>query len=956
MSYLTRELVRDEQFFPALVQLRTPLPPGTSLLLGVRNQIMANFRTDYPAERDALGRVYDARLLQGRVVLFLDGWDEAPAAEQAHLNQQLLESTKLGIGENRLILSSRSARNLPTALSVPIYELLPLSEEQLGQVPEDIPQKLERIGSTTDSPSGSLNWMSLSLSFLTFMPRLLGWSLKNLPNLTPMGVFRTYVNMRLKDQPYRQQIELILRRTARKTQGDAMSFDYALVANATSEVVPPGSADLENIINAVLQSEFITLVEDSAPPQYRFTHASLKELFAAAEISSQPNPVAEIIRTILDPRTADTQLISLVTSELNDADQGRLHETLSTFPESLDFQILRARTRCVGEASAAGQQHIDKLADDLARWLTEPTRYYDDLRLLGSRIHDSRRRLGFALMSRLKSAVENPDPRVRGALCVFLGAARLAGTVQLLSPLLLAPENDLREAAAEALGEGGDKAAIPVLQEAYLNSPGSFVFQPAAWALGKLGRTSEEAVQVLVGILQDQKLFRNVRWPAAAALGLSARESAVTPLIQALTDQAGPVRSTAAEALGNLKAGPAIDPLSIALTDSDVTVRVNAAKALEKIGVKTDALVEGLSKVFLNDDDANAREAAAITLRVLAPESSLKLLRDALKNARPELKMQAIELLARQAGAEALEPALQLSDAPEAYVRDGAARALRIIPGDRSANRLLELLRDKSKDVRWTALDGLNTRRYTPALPEISRCAESDPDTLVQDYAVRTLGTLRDPAATPILIKILQGGTSAAALALGTLGDPTAIPALASGWLLHRDVLLSDWYTTAIGRIGGPDATRTLRELLTGARPQDVLPIARGIHALQGPSAIPALLSLLDKTFADNEPATEFARFELGHRSRPQLVTGLELALGDGDPTVRRHAAIWAPFYSNSSMTQTLRKLSTSDPDVTTAAAARDALLAIDRKSAALGNTNANTNDGNAAEIHHLTS
>ena len=103
---------------------------------------------------------------------------------------------------------------------------------------------------------------------------------------------------------------------------------------------------------------------------------------------------------------------------------------------------------------------------------------------------------------------------------------------------------DVRRAAAEALVKIGTPAVSPLIQA--LGDRSENVRAAAAWALGDLG--DPQAIPALIQALGDQS--ENVRWAAAWALGDLGDPQAVPPLIKALRDRSENVRCAAAWALG----------------------------------------------------------------------------------------------------------------------------------------------------------------------------------------------------------------------------------------------------------------------------------------------------------------------------------------------------------------------------------------------------------------------
>jgi HEAT repeat protein len=168
---------------------------------------------------------------------------------------------------------------------------------------------------------------------------------------------------------------------------------------------------------------------------------------------------------------------------------------------------------------------------------------------------------------------------------------------------------DIREAAAKALGQIGDPRAIRPLSIA-LRDRWFGVRVEAVRALGQIDDASvlkpliaafrdddlrvykaaveslvqlgQIAMEPLVTALKDKDY--KVRYNAAETLGQIGDAQAVQPLVVALNDEIQAVRSTAAAALGKIGDPSAVEPLLKALEEKDVGTQENAIEALVQIG------------------------------------------------------------------------------------------------------------------------------------------------------------------------------------------------------------------------------------------------------------------------------------------------------------------------------------------------------------------------------------
>ena len=177
------------------------------------------------------------------------------------------------------------------------------------------------------------------------------------------------------------------------------------------------------------------------------------------------------------------------------------------------------------------------------------------------------------------------DPLIK-ALDDFLGgpeiwdaAAEALGNIgdkRAVEPLMEAVYSNA--AASVALGKIGDPVAIPRLVEA-LSSWETYVRDGAVEGLIIFGK---DAVDQISHTLEDGP--PGVRHDAAMVLGCMANPLALEPLIEATSDESNDVRVTVAWALGNLCDVRAVEPLIRLLKDDDITVRKKAAEALHRIG------------------------------------------------------------------------------------------------------------------------------------------------------------------------------------------------------------------------------------------------------------------------------------------------------------------------------------------------------------------------------------
>lgn len=466
-------------------------------------------------------------------------------------------------------------------------------------------------------------------------------------------------------------------------------------------------------------------------------------------------------------------------------------------------------------------------------------------------------------------------------------------------------------AAAEALGDMGALAApaVPQLVERLsANSPA--VVAAAARALTQIGISSDEtlaalhaqcghaAAPVRVAVLQslmrlgpglsavgrlqaglkdDDVLVRLAACDALAALGPRA-EVAIPELVNALHDPSGAVTIRAADALGQV--GPAALPALRKLLDDEHLAEL-ALHTLEAMGpaarpasndliqklkapgaipqrslclalaaIGADVRTAGPAlKEILNDEQSEARPAAAYALGRLGDRSAVKDLTNLVESDQPLLRLAATWAL------------LELEPGNPEYVKIAVPRLTEALSRPEPAIRL--------EAARTLGRLGVAGQAAVPAL--IARLADD------QDQAVRItsamalaeLGTTSETAVAHLTALLSQRdiqGRRAAMYVLGRLGTAaaSAVPALRrvlqSG--PSEDRIVAAW---ALLKIHGtdPDTRATALPVVIGAlgreRPEVVVQLvkAAGPYAAQHEDVRAAIASLRDS----QDPALRAAAY-----------------------------------------------------------------------------------------------
>jgi HEAT repeat protein/nucleoside phosphorylase len=464
---------------------------------------------------------------------------------------------------------------------------------------------------------------------------------------------------------------------------------------------------------------------------------------------------------------------------------------------------------------------------------------------------------------------------------------------------------------AGALGQLGDRMAVPDLLKVLREAPDPKTRGTAATTLGKLG--DRRAVpRLLETLLNDPD--SGSRGPAATALGQLGDRFAVPVLCQTLLEDANPrVRGSAATALGQLGDRSATAALSqTLLKDADPIVRGSAATALGQLADRS--TLTALSQAFLQDAEPRVRGAVATALGQLADSSTVSVLSQALlQDAEPRVRgaaATALGLFADRSAVTALSQAL-LQDA-EPSVRGSAATALGQF-GDRPSVTILSqaLLEDMHSKVRGSAATALGLLGDRAAVDALIQMLTGDEDPKNRGAAATALGKLGDRKAVPKLIETLLKepmpvGRGSAATALGQIGDRSAVTALSEALLKDTDSKVRGSAATALGLLGDRAAVDALIQMLTGDEdPKNRGAAATALGKLGDRKAVPKLIKTL---LEDPDPSGRWsAATALGQIGDRSAIPFLGQALNDPHTGVRSSASYAAGLLQAKELSDALR-------------------------------------------------
>ncbi len=451
--------------------------------------------------------------------------------------------------------------------------------------------------------------------------------------------------------------------------------------------------------------------------------------------------------------------------------------------------------------------------------------------------------------------------------------AKLAGQAG-ESPLLDALE-DRRDGVRRAIIRSlGAIWGLPEVRS--LTDENGEVRQVAAEALGEMG--DARAVKPLIAVLQDEDA--EVRWTAARALGRLGDNRAFGPLVTLLEDGDRDVRLATVAALGELRDDRAVSFLSNALLDGDHQVRRAVIRALG-------AIWNFEELINLGNEDRYVGWAAARKLGELGDPRAVEALITVLRDEHREVRRSAAAALV-ELGQPAVQPLIAALEDADWDVRQTAAEALGEIGDLRALEPLNLALRDAHSDVRRTAARAL-VKLGEPAL-ETLITALRDTNSNLRALSAEALGRLGDPRAVRPLTNALRDYNSEvrqmATQALVRLGQPAVVPLILA--LEDEDHLVRRAAANVLGAIGDPRAVDRLIDALRDKDPDVRRAIANALDEIGDPRALEPFIAALED---DDRIVRREAAWALGQLGNPSAVEPLIAALQDEDRGVRQAAS-----------------------------------------------------------------
>lgn len=323
-------------------------------------------------------------------------------------------------------------------------------------------------------------------------------------------------------------------------------------------------------------------------------------------------------------------------------------------------------------------------------------------------------------------------------------------------------------------------------------------------------------------------------------------------------------------------APPTVAPdLTKLVTDTEPSIRRRAALAIGRVG-----LAEGAAplETTLTDPDPQVRQMAAFALGLIGEKSAVPALTAALQDQDPRVRGRAAEALGLIGDTGS---AAAVGQMVSAYIKQGALAALKADaeqwPGTPEADAvrlgLFALVLQKGWDALASAVldaSGRPASDWWPIAYALQRI--NDPRAPITDPRVRA-------ALEQLLQSQGRYTRSFAARGLGALKDHAAVPALvAMLQQAHGDVALSVSAIGALAQIGAPEAAGPILDVLNanGTDPNVQLEAVKALGSLKSTAALPYIQDRLTDDWPVMRAAAIHAAASIDPQGFLMVLSGME--------------------------------------------------------------------------------
>ncbi len=497
------------------------------------------------------------------------------------------------------------------------------------------------------------------------------------------------------------------------------------------------------------------------------------------------------------------------------------------------------------------------------------------------------------IVETLLELLRNQDPGIRSvSMSILAGLGPVA--LPQVEYYLNDSDPDVRIFAAGILGESRLKQAFPALQKA-LTAPEENLRYAAAEALGKIGE--KKAIPILVECLKDQW----VRYPSIESLGLLDASEAIPELL-GLYEEDEWVRVAVIEAVGKIGSSEQVDFLLGQMDEEDEIIMQACFTALARIEQrspcgaferlrKTGIDVDGIVTAGLNLHDPEIRKLAIWTLGLIGEEDHIHLLVAQLSDFDEDVRHTAREALLCL-GARRLDALItQVDSHAEIALKKEIIEIIARIGDPLGVSAVMKALQGSDESLRETAARSLGLFKSHLAIDALIDHL-NDPSGPVRAACALSLGMLRAVKATRGLLSVLEDEYSeareSASEALGRIGTTEAIRHVAT-LLKHDRMEVRQAAVQCLGLVMDKRVETYLVEALTnpdrGVRrfAANILGKRKTVQALR-----PLIICLLDEDWQVRKCAAS----ALGNINDARSADALISAMNDENIWVRYASAI----------------------------------------------------------------
>ncbi|MGR3219805.1 MAG: HEAT repeat domain-containing protein [Candidatus Anammoxibacter sp.] len=458
---------------------------------------------------------------------------------------------------------------------------------------------------------------------------------------------------------------------------------------------------------------------------------------------------------------------------------------------------------------------------------------------------------------KLKKKLYSKDPNIQTAAAVSLLDLEYQGAFELLINILKdAKDKKITTSVLKAFGfTGNDRALGQTIS--LLDNKKERIRLAAAASLGKIN--TFKAHKVMIYNLLNSHVSTRTRILVAGSLGDVRNRDSVEPLINILKSKDADLQTAALNALVKITR----QPIGRDIDHWKEWWALNRIKSREEwLEDIVEYLDENL-KQLESENEALNKEITGKSIELLelyaSNNSGFSIFIEAVKSKYPDVRVFAVNALAKMKPPEAKEIFLELLTDENVEVKIIAAHAIGEIADKSTLEPLLDVVHDKNTEV--------------------------------QVAIVKALGRIKMPKAEDALISLLKSKktkvTGAAIEALGQIGDSTVIAHLIP-FLQNSDPLVRETVTIALGKIKDSRSIDPLIKALSDKVERVRWYAADSLGKLKVVKAVGPLISLLSDSSAR---VRESATTSLGQIGDEQAVEYLTKMLDDKDKRVVEQAS-----------------------------------------------------------------